>query len=679
VAVTVDHCPSAELLELLLTEGLEGAERELVETHVESCAACQKKLEQMTPSTTVAPMGSIAIYASGPEMDEHFLKRLKQLPMPRPVIPEPGFVVEQVSAPQITDRFEGRRLGQYEVHEKIGMGNMGAVYKALHVELGKIVALKVLPATLMDEVSIARFKQEGRAAGRLDHPNIVTIHDAGRLEGIHYLVMAFVDGTDLARLVQSHGLLKVADACEVVRQAAHGLQHAFERGLVHRDVKPSNLMLARDGLVKVLDLGIARSFAETPAVERLTATGMLLGTADYLAPEQWENPNAVDTRADIYSLGCTLYHLLAGYPPFGPGYGSILTKMRAHLEDPVPPIAEARPDIPAELVNVLETMLAKNREERFSTPGELAEAIQPFCAGSNLTTLLDSVRRSGNEASTVTPTISAADTVQPSRSSTAKPATARRKGGKKRIGKWLGVLVAAGVVCAALAAFLFLWPRHDGRQIPNPPVKITGINVNHYRGQDATLIGDLAKAMSFRGRASISSTATVHADDSVRVAATLSTPAHCFLIAFNPDGSEQLCYPEDPDLAEVKYPQNKNARSMSVAPPKSETVRYPREQYFEPGTPGVQAFVLIVSAEPLPAYAEWRSQLDSIPWQKVERDVGPWRWEFDGHDFTRIQGERGERVERGSAPREFRDLCNFFRDRPDVNVIWAIAFPVSKK
>jgi serine/threonine protein kinase len=669
MAVIVDPCPSAALLELLLSERLDGADRELVESHVESCAACQKELERMVPSTVAGPAPPVSVDDYRPVMDEGFLPRLKELPMPRPSSPEVRSVPEQRFAPESVDHFVGRRLGQYEVHEKIGIGSMGVVYKALHVELGKVVALKVLPATSMDEMSVARFKQEGRAAGRLDHPNIVGIHDAGRLEGVHYLVMAFVDGTDLARLVQGHGPLKIADACEVVRQAALGLQHAFERGLVHRDIKPSNLMLARDGLVKVLDLGIARSFVETPGAERLTATGMLLGTADYLAPEQCEQPNAVDTRADIYSLGCTLYHLLTGYPPFGRDHQSFVMKMHAHLEEPIPPITEARPDIPDGLVDVLETMLAKNREERFSSPGELAEAIQPFCAESNLTALLNRMPRGSSDGGTVTPTAAAADTLPPPRLSSSKRLAPGRRGSKsKHIPKWLGVSLAAAVIGAALAALVFFRLTPDEKQIRNPPVKIAAMNIDQYRGQDATLLGDVLKT-----------TDPVFANDSVRISATFNIPAYCYLVAFNPDGSEQLCYPEDPDLAEVKYPQNKNVKSMTAAPAKSEKLRYPREQYFEPGIPGLQAFVLIASAEPLPPYSEWRSKFDAVPWTKAERDLDEYRWEFDGQDFARFPEKRGQRVDRGSAPREFRDLGNFLSGRTEVKAIRAIAFPVSKK
>src|SRR5262249_45057958 len=148
-----------------------------------------------------------------------------------------------------------------------------------------------------------------------------------------------------AELVERHGRLKTADACEVIRQAAVGLQHAYERGLVHRDVKPSNLMLARDGRVRLLDLGLARSLGESPA-DTLTANGMVLGTVDYLAPEEWDHPHGADTRADIYSLGCTLYQLLAGQPPFG-AYGTVFGKMQAHVRVPPPPIEQSCPEAPA--------------------------------------------------------------------------------------------------------------------------------------------------------------------------------------------------------------------------------------------------------------------------------------------------------------------------------------------
>src|SRR4051812_17497470 len=289
-------CPSAGELERLLAEDLRGPERDGVESHVEACDSCQERLARLSEPSfrSAAPDGGAG---SDPEPDENFLRRLREL-SPRTVTHD-----GPPAGPDAT-RFPGGRLGRYEVLEKLATGGMGAVYRARHVELGKVVALKVLPAADLSEVSLARFKNEMRAIGRLHHPHIVTAHDAGDVDGVHYLAMELVDGVDLARLVGRHGRLPVPDACEAVRQAALGLQHAFEKGLVHRDVKPSNLMLARGGRVQVLDLGLARACEDSPS-ERLTSKGAMLGTADYLAPEQWEHPHAADTRADIYSLRCT--------------------------------------------------------------------------------------------------------------------------------------------------------------------------------------------------------------------------------------------------------------------------------------------------------------------------------------------------------------------------------------
>src|SRR5262249_29541361 len=372
--------------------------------------------------------------------------------------------------------------------------------------------------------------------------------DGGQIEGVHFLVMGFVEGADLARLVQRHGTLSVADACEAVRQAALGLQHAFGRELGHPGVKPSHLMLARGGVVRVLDLGIARSFGEAPVAERLTATGMLLGTADYLAPEQWENPHAVDTRADVYSLGCTLYHLLAGRPPFGAGHDSILKKMRAHLEAPVPPIAQARSDVPAELASALEGMLAKNPADRFATPGEVAEALQPFTAGANLAVLLVT-NTAGRPRPAGAEPVNAPDTAQQAKTrSQAHPGRDGRP--RKRLTRRAAVaLVAANLCVVVVAAIAFCWP--NSPQKLKVAAKIDSMTVEHYRGKDGAKLGDLA-----------TTDFPVAPPDQLQVLAKLSAAAHCYLIAFNPDGTEQLCYPEDANLTAVYYPKDAKAKSM---------------------------------------------------------------------------------------------------------------------
>ena len=266
---------------------------------------------------------------------------------------------------------------------------MGTVYKALHTRLKRPVAIKLLPGRrLADPEAVARFQREMEAVGRLDHPHLVRAYDAGEAEGHQFLVMEFLHGVDLAKLVRRDGPLPVADACEVVRQAAMGLQHAHEHGLVHRDVKPSNLMLTSTGQVKVLDLGLARLTVETPDAE-MTSSGQVVGTGDFIAPEQGRDTRQADARSDVYSLGCTLYFLLTGKAPFaGPQYDTFMKKVIAHSQEPIPPIQQFCPDLPGPMLAVLGRMLAKEPGKRFQTAAEVAEALVPFSHGSDLTRIV---------------------------------------------------------------------------------------------------------------------------------------------------------------------------------------------------------------------------------------------------------------------------------------------------
>lgn len=313
-----------------------------------------------------------------------------------------------------------RTIRDYNLTAKIGQGGMGTVYRGSHRIMQREVAIKVLPADRMnDEESVSRFHREIQAVAKLQRPNIVQAHDAGEENGTHYFVMEYVPGLDLGAVVKRIGPLPVPDACELIRQAADGLQHAHEHGMVHRDIKPSNLLLSRsspprrmDALVrpassdkptpsgsdegvqatvKILDLGLALlSEADRAVSQHLTSTGQIMGTLDYMAPEQADDTHAVDIRADIYSLGCTLYALLAGEPPFGgQQFTTPVRKLAAHMQKPVPPIRDKRDDVPDELVAVLDRMLAKQPGERFATPGEVATALQSLVASSDLPQLLE--------------------------------------------------------------------------------------------------------------------------------------------------------------------------------------------------------------------------------------------------------------------------------------------------
>lgn len=269
-------------------------------------------------------------------------------------------------------------VGRYVLLNLVGEGGMGRVFQARDTRLGREVALKVIRREKLARPNVLyRFHQEMRAAGKLSHPNVVLALDAGEAGGTHFIAMEYVEGIDLSRLVQSRGPLAVPQACDYVRQAALGLQHAADQGLVHRDVKPSNLLVTPRGEVKVLDLGLAM-LKGGPDADRAPHAGLVLGTPDFLAPEQARDPLGVDSRTDVYALGATLYYLLTGRPPFdGPGPAD---KVAQHVSAPPPGAQASRPEVPPRLDAVIRWMMAKRPEDRPQTPARAALALAPFCA-----------------------------------------------------------------------------------------------------------------------------------------------------------------------------------------------------------------------------------------------------------------------------------------------------------
>jgi serine/threonine protein kinase len=270
----------------------------------------------------------------------------------------------------------GLLIGNYLILDKLGQGGMGVVFKARHRRLGRVGALKILPPSFArDRSAVLRFRREVEAAGLLKHPNLVAALDADEDRGVHFLVMDYVEGRDLDRVVRNRGPMQVNQVVDCLIQAARGLEAAHAQGIVHRDIKPGNLMLDNAGTVRVLDLGLARivdaanPFNKT-ARGRLTESGMYMGTVDYMAPEQAEDSHRVDHRADIYSLGCTLYFLLTGQEPFLGG--TVLTRLMAHMEHPAPSLRIARPDIPPALDAVYLKMMAKRPADR---PASMTEVI----------------------------------------------------------------------------------------------------------------------------------------------------------------------------------------------------------------------------------------------------------------------------------------------------------------
>ena len=289
-----------------------------------------------------------------------------------------GLVTQFQSEQFLQGRWRGFTIGKYRVLERLGSGGMGTVYLCEHLQVGRKVAVKVLPTSQASNPSaLGRFYREARAAGVLDHPNLVKAHDIDQDGGLHFLVMDYVDGDSLQHIVARFGPLPVERAAPYISQAAQGLQHAHQIGWLHRDVKPANIMLERNGTIRVLDLGLARFFYDNndPLTLQHDADNVL-GTADYLSPEQALNSHDVDVRTDVYSLGATFYFLLTGRAPFPDG--KIAQKLIWHQVRQPTPVRQLRPEVPEGVAAILEKMMAKNPAQRYQTPAEVIEALAPW-------------------------------------------------------------------------------------------------------------------------------------------------------------------------------------------------------------------------------------------------------------------------------------------------------------
>ncbi|MCS6864362.1 MAG: serine/threonine-protein kinase [Gemmataceae bacterium] len=294
---------------------------------------------------------------------------------------EGGYITRFQASQLLLGRYKGFRIGQYVIQELLGRGGMGAVYRAKHLELNRPVAIKVLAPSRGEDPKLAteRFLREARAAAALDHPNIVRIFDVARHHQTPYLVMEYVDGETLQQVLDRDGAMTIEDAAECIAQAAAGLQHAHEMGFVHRDIKPANLIRDRNGLVKILDMGLART---ANAQDRLTEhfdEGAVVGTADYIAPEQAINCPDIDHRADIYSLGATLFTLISGRPPFE---GNTTQKLMQHQMKAPPLLHTLVPSVPVPLSKIVARMLEKKPSQRFRDAGEVIAALAPWAGGS---------------------------------------------------------------------------------------------------------------------------------------------------------------------------------------------------------------------------------------------------------------------------------------------------------
>ncbi len=371
MGVTAAVHPTDQTLHAYGLGKLDDASAESVNKHLESCSDCRRRVAELSSDSF---LGRLRDAQGRPDSPAPIMSSTAGLSMLAAGSGSPAPPPASTLPPGLADHPD------YEIIRELGRGGMGVVYLAQNTLMGRTEVLKVVGSHLIDRRGVLdRFLAEIRNAAKLDHPNVVTAYSALRIGESLVLAMEYVEGLDLAKLVKARGSLPVAHACNYVHQAALGLQHAHEHGMVHRDIKPSNLMLTRQGnraVIKVLDFGLAKVQSEGAVDGGLTHEGQMLGTPDYIAPEQISDARRADIRADIYSLGCTLYYLLTGGPPFQGT--SLYDILQAHHSMDAMPLNLARPEVPVELAALVAKMMAKEPERRFQTPKEVAQALTPF-------------------------------------------------------------------------------------------------------------------------------------------------------------------------------------------------------------------------------------------------------------------------------------------------------------
>ena len=348
-----------------------------------------------------------------------------------------GKLTQYQATQLLAGKARGFILGPYKLLRPLGQGGMGVVFLGQHTALGRQVAIKILSTTkAKDKLMLERFFREARAAAALDHSNIVKLYDISQGGGVHFLVFEYVNGRDLHSTMANTGPLHFAQAAEYVAQAAAGLQHAHEKGFVHRDVKPANLMLTKEGLIKILDMGLARSF--TDEADNLTGLlggeGDIAGTADFISPEQAMG-GLVDERSDIYSLGATLFALMAGHPPFS---GSTTQKLMQHQMAEPTKLKKLRGRVPEPLCDVIAKMMAKKPRDRYQTAEEVIDALSPWLPA----------RTTGNIAHDPVASSAFNTIARRAKSQTVAPPLWKRKS------TLIGSAIGLGLLIAALA-FLF--------------------------------------------------------------------------------------------------------------------------------------------------------------------------------------------------------------------------------
>jgi serine/threonine protein kinase len=360
--------PAREVLQAFGLGKLDDASITQVSRHLETCVDCKRQVAELPGDSLLDKLRQ----ANGPVGTPAPGQTMAPLAPAKPSQP--------ASAPPNSVPPELLNNAQYDILRELGAGGMGVVYLARNKLMDRLEVLKVIStAVVHKEGALDRFLREIRAAAALSHDNVVKAYTALQLGDLLVFAMEYVEGDDLSKVVKTQGSLAIANACYYARQVALGLQHAHDKNMVHRDIKPHNLILARVGkkhMVKILDFGLAKAASEKKLDRDLTGQGRMLGTPDYMAPEQILDAASADIRADIYSLGCTLYYLLTGAPPFDAN--SLFELLQAHQSTVAKPLNLVRPEVPVELAAVVAKMMAKEPSKRYQKPVEVAQALTPF-------------------------------------------------------------------------------------------------------------------------------------------------------------------------------------------------------------------------------------------------------------------------------------------------------------
>lgn len=452
----MNGCPSPIALLAFLNAELPTSESTAVSTHLDQCTSCQELTNGLSDD---------------PELRQWNELYLSQSPVPSIDQSKDGKSVGPVrTAPSQNGRTDSKRitrLGQLDIYESpIGHGGMSLVFKAFHRKLKRFAAFKVLlPQRTTDRTALKRFNQEMALVGNLNHPNIVRAFDAGEINSLSYFVTEYIDGPCLAHMIQSQGQLSVPVSCEIARQIALALEHVHQRGLVHRDVKPSNILLTGEGTAKLADLGISCFADPLPNETKLTSTGVVPGTVDYLPPEQATKKSLVDGRSDLYSLGCTLYHCIVGKPPFsGSRYDTDWKKLAAHANVSPAPIRNFRDDVPQDVIDLIDRLLDKVPVRRAAGSGAVAKDLQRWSSPDELTSMLQSTDWLPPE------TMQSAGTAELAQEVIAK----LRKQSSARRGRWLSLATVAGLLVAVAVVVVFIThvPNNQTPRVQTPAANV---------------------------------------------------------------------------------------------------------------------------------------------------------------------------------------------------------------